>query len=205
MPQLKYLLHAVAVVWITSLLIATSATAGSASILIQKMTNEAELFLNNRTISSDVRTKKLRDILRDAFNQQTMAQSIMGRYWRKASKAQRSILAPLLIDYIINSYAGQIDPVDGEIFFTVKGERQLSNRTMVDTYVVRPPSMPVSITWQIESMNDQPAVTDVIVEGISLIINQRADFASVIRQHGGIDGLIRLLHKRVGKANDPDS
>jgi phospholipid transport system substrate-binding protein len=192
------LLRIVATIWVTSILAVTSAAAGPATDLVQKMANAAEPILNDKSLASDVRAEKLRVILRDAFDHERMARSMMGRYWRKASKEQRSTLIPLLENYLINSYARRIDSVEGNISFRIKGERSLSRREMVDTDVVRSSGPPVAVSWQVEETDSQSAVTDVVVEGVSMIISQRADFSSIIRQQGGIDGLINLLRKRAG-------
>ena len=41
-----------------------------------------------------------------------------------------------------------------------------------------------------------PKVIDVAIEGISLVLTKRAEFAAVIRQ-SGIDGLIERLQRKV--------
>jgi len=74
----------------------------------------------------------------------------------------------------------------------------IGDRTVVDSKVLRPGSPPVSVAWQVETVNDKAVVTDIIVEGISLVVSQRADFASIIRSQGGLDGLIKLLKQKVG-------
>jgi len=40
-------------------------------------------------------------------------------------------------------------------------------------------------------------VIDVVIEGISMVISQRSEFATVISQQGGIDGLIENLRTRI--------
>jgi phospholipid transport system substrate-binding protein len=41
---------------------------------------------------------------------------------------------------------------------------------------------------------------DVVVEGISMGITQRDEFASVIRNHGGkVEGLLAALRKKTGR------
>ncbi|MGZ0188685.1 MAG: MlaC/ttg2D family ABC transporter substrate-binding protein [Alphaproteobacteria bacterium] len=193
-------LRIVATVWITSVLATTGAAAGPATDLVQRMASQAEPILNDKSLTSDARAEKLRVILREAFDHERMARSMMGRYWRKASKEQRSTLIPLLENYLINSYARRIDSVEGNISFRIKGERSFSGREMVDTDVVRPSGPPVAVSWQIEETDSRSAVTDVVVEGVSMIISQRADFSSVIRQQGGINGLIKLLRKNADKS-----
>ena len=50
---------------------------------------------------------------------------------------------------------------------------------------------------QIEAIGGKPVITDIIIEGVSLVVSQRADFSSIIRQQGGLDGLIGLLRQKL--------
>ena len=40
-------------------------------------------------------------------------------------------------------------------------------------------------------------VIDVVIEGVSMVVSQRSEFATVINQRGGIDGLIENLRTRI--------
>ncbi len=128
-----------------------------------------------------------------------MAKSLLGRYWRRATPSQQTALVPLLDVYLIDVYAGRVDSIDGHVSFKVDGERELAGRTLVDSRVVRQDQPDVLVSWQVEIVDDRQVVTDIIVEGVSLIVSQRAEFASVIRQQGGLDGLVALLRERTSE------
>jgi len=68
---------------------------------------------------------------------------------------------------------------------------------LVDTQVVRPNAPNIDVSWQIEAIGGKPVITDIIIEGVSLVVSQRADFSSIIRQQGGLDGLIGLLRQKL--------
>jgi len=68
---------------------------------------------------------------------------------------------------------------------------------LVDTQVVRPNAPTIDVSWQIEDFGGKPVITDIIIEGVSLVVSQRADFSSIIRQQGGLDGLIGLLRQKL--------
>ena len=57
----------------------------------------------------------------------------------------------------------------------------------------------MSVAWQVETVNGKAVVTDIVVEGVSLVVSQRADFASIIRSQGGLDGLIKLAEAESGR------
>ena len=175
------------------------ASAGPSADLIQRLADQATPVLNDDGITAAVRSDRMRDVLRSALDREKMAPALLGRYWRRAKPAQRTELVDLLEAYLVNSYASRVDSMDGDVRFAVGGERRLGDRVMVDSQVIRPNGPPVAVSWQVEEGASGPAVTDIVVEGVSLIVSQRADFASVIRQQGGIDGLIALLKRKVGR------
>ncbi len=196
-PSLR-LLFAGLVTFLLVVLALAPAKAGVERDLIAGLAGEAEPVLNDKSIASAERTKKLRSILSSVFDDQQMAQSMLGRYWRRADDGQRSELATLMKTYLIDVYAGRMDSIDGQVKFEVGDEKVIGNRTIVDSKVLRPGPPPVSVVWQVETVNSKAVVTDIVVEGISLVVSRRADFASIIRSQGGLDGLIKLLKQKVG-------
>ena len=174
------------------------ASAGPAQDMIENLARSAEPILNDRDIVGAERAERLQALVGAVLNRDQMARSLMGRYWHRATDAQRAELSKLLERYLIDVYASRVDAFDGEISFAVDGERALADRTLVETRVIRAGEPSVSVVWQVEDVEGRPTVTDILVEGVSLIVSQRADFASVIRNQGGIDGLIGLLRKKVG-------
>ena len=52
-----------------------------------------------------------------------------------------------------------------------------------------------------EPDNGAYKITDVIVEGISMAVTQRSEFAAVIQRHGGqVEGLLALLRQKTANA-----
>ena len=192
------LLSAGLVAFSLAILAMAPAEAGVERDLIAGLAGEAEPVLNDKSIASAERTKKLRSILSAVFDSRQMAQSMLGRYWRRADNVQRAELAALMETYLIDVYAGRMDSINGQVRFEVGDEKVIGNRTIVDSKVQRPGSPPVSVVWQVETVNSRAVVTDIVVEGVSLVVSQRADFASIIRSQGGLDGLIKLLKQKVG-------
>lgn len=175
---------------------ASPAAAGPARDLVADLAKQATPLINDKTITNAERAEALQALVAKVIDRESMAKSLLGRYWRRASADQKTELVPLLEDYLVDVYAGRVDSIDGELSIKVEDERATGDRWLVDSQVVRPNAPPVQVTWQVEEADGRKIVTDIQVEGVSLIVSQRADFASVIRQQGGIDGLIAQLKKR---------
>ena len=56
----------------------------------------------------------------------------------------------------------------------------------------------MAIDWRLRHGEDGWRIVDIVVEGISLAIAQRATFAAVIRNNGGrVDGLLAKLRQAI--------
>ncbi|HUX79625.1 MAG TPA: ABC transporter substrate-binding protein, partial [Alphaproteobacteria bacterium] len=62
----------------------------------------------------------------------------------------------------------------------------------VFTQIVRPKASPIPIDWKIFEKDGDVRIYDVILEGISMGITQRSEYASVIQKGGGQIGAINV-------------
>lgn len=83
--------------------------------------------------------------------------------------------------------------------FRVTGERPDGEVTLVQSEVFKPGSQPAKVDWRVNTAGAQPKIVDVIVEGVSMAVTQRSEFAAVIQRNGGnVDGLISALRQKTG-------
>ena len=175
----------------------TLASAGPAYDVINVLASKSTPVLNSRDLSKTARAQQLQAIMQGFVDRDQMAVSMMGRYWRRADASQKAELPILLEAYLLDAYVSRLDSVNGSLSFAIQGERTLGNRTLVDTEIVRPNAPNILVAWQIEEFEGRSVITDIIIEGVSLVVSQRADFSSIIRQQGGLDGLITILRQKL--------
>ncbi len=59
----------------------------------------------------------------------------------------------------------------------------------------------MKIDWRLVSENGTYKISDVIVEGISMMTTQRSEFASVVQRNGGqVRGLIAMMREKTASA-----
>ena len=72
---------------------------------------------------------------------------------------------------------------------------------MVTSQVIQKDGPPVNLQWRVRKKDGGLRVVDVVVEGVSMSVTQRSDFASVIQSGGGkLDALIAHLRDRKQEA-----
>lgn len=130
------------------------------------------------------------------FDFARMASLAMGRDGRGATPAQLTEVSNEFRTLLVRTYAGALTTYRNEQI-TVDPLRMGAGDTKVtvQTKVRKPGAQAVSIDYDLAKAADGWKVTDVIVGGVSLVTNYRAEFGKEIRANG-IDGLLKLLRTK---------
>jgi phospholipid transport system substrate-binding protein len=158
--------------------------------------------LTSKQSESD-REKEFRKLFDEGFDLQAIGRFVLGPYWRSATEAQRTEFLKLFESYVVHSYAVRFGEYSGQQL-TVQGSRpQGDDAAVVQSQIVQPQGQPpIKVDWQL-SKNAQGTykITDVNVEGISMAVTQRQEFASIIQRNGGqLEPLLKLLREKAGSA-----
>ena len=158
---------------------------GEAMALIKDLGDTAVAMLSNKSLNHADKMRQFRYLLNESFALKGIARFALGRYWRKADIPQRRRYLQLFEDYIVNSYAARFRNYDGEEFI-ILGEN-VDNRggAVVTTRIQRPGGGPVEILWHLQERLGVVRIVDVMIEGISMSLTQRSDFAASVRTTGG--------------------
>lgn len=145
------------------------------------------------------RVARFRELLRDDFDVPGIARFVLGRYWNTASEEQRSEFLALFEEYIARAYATRLAEYAGEQL-KVTGTRPDGDGAIVFSQILRPSGQaPIKVDWRLTSRNGIYKISDVSVDGISMAVTQRSEFASVIQHNGGqVQGLIAMLREKTG-------
>ena len=128
------------------------------------------------------------------FNHMTMLS--VGKYWQRATPAQRQALVQEFRTLLVRTYASSLTEFTNQTiavkpFSMAAGAPDVT----VQTQVNQPGGQPIPIDYSMEKTAFGWKVYDVAIDGVSLVTNYRGSFATEIRQ-SGIDGLIRTLANR---------
>ena len=128
---------------------------------------------------------------------------VLGRYWRDANPQQRTMYLHLFRRYMVQTFVQRLrqyvsnDPGQRAPAFQVVASRPVGNwDILVQSRVLPPGSQPLRVDWRLRDRPEGPVVIDLIIEGISLLVTQRSEFAAVL-ERAGVDGLLAELNARV--------
>lgn len=148
--------------------------------------------------SLEQREAVLRNLLRQGFDLKLIGRFVLGRHWRTATPDQRNDFQQLFEEHVLKTYSYRLGGYASEAFTVISARPAGSKDAMVRTRIDRPSGPPIIADWRIRATNDQYKVIDVMVEGVSMALTQRAEFAAVIK-NSGFEGLLAALRARVQK------
>lgn len=180
---------------------------------IQSFGNEAVAMIKDRESSREQRKKHMRQLLAQRFDFDTIARFSLGRYWRKATPAQRGEYTRLFSRLVLETYALRLEAIREAIFVRysdhtdrilesleigIKGVQRMDDRDSLVVMEIRVLDWPPhQIAYRVRSRNGDLRVVNVIEAGVNMIITRRAEFSSYVRGHG-VEGLLALLAARHG-------
>ena len=148
--------------------------------------------------TDEQRTKVFRELLTGSFELGTIARFALGRYWRVASSDQRKEYRRLFEEFLVLAYANRFRDLSG-VELRVTSVREINKRDRLVLSEVDPGGgrPPIRIGWRVRTTKQGLRVVDVIVDGISMSVTQRDQFAAAIRSAGGkVDGLLAMLRDK---------
>lgn len=175
------------------------AAAQNPSDFIRSLGDEAISELAGKKIDDSDRKERFVNLMDKYFKMDQVARFVLGRYWRSLSDQELAEFADLLQKYLALNYASKFKDFDGEKF--VVGDYTENNKDIfVNSQVIRPDGPPVKIVWRLREFDGNLRIIDVTIEGISMGITQRDEFASVIQNNGGkVQALTDMLKQKIGE------
>ena len=167
---------------------------------MNQLWDRAAELLNNKTDPA-LRQARFRQLFHEDFDAPGIARFVLGRYWRSASEEEQQEFVKLFEDYVVFVYTARLANFGGETF-KIRGSRSDGDGVIVSTDVINPgnPS-PLRIDWRLVADNSAYKINDVIVEGVSMTVTQRSEFASVVQRNGGrVGSLIALMREKTASA-----
>jgi len=175
---------------------ASWADSRKADEFIRQVGNEAIQALTDQALDDSQRKEKFRKILDRAFRIKLIARFTLGRYWRHATKEQREEYAALFENFVIQAYQARFKDFSGENFTVGTVLDVNAHDKLVNSKLILQDGATIPVRWRVRNRNGFKVI-DVMVEGVSMALTQRDEFAAIIQQRGGkVEGLLAALRKK---------
>ena len=182
---------------VASLLAASPALAadGPSASLIEKTASQVIELI--KTTQGAQRESGIRQVLLSAFDLNFMGQQALGKYWAAATPDQQQRYLKAAVSAEAHAYAERFGQYGGQTLTLGKVSTRPNGVTVVDSRLNQSNGQPIKIEWEVRDVGGAPRITDVKIEGVSMVITRRTDFTSYIQNNGGkVEALIQELESR---------
>jgi phospholipid transport system substrate-binding protein len=164
---------------------------------LQTLANDVIAVLSDGALDQTSRESAIRKLLRRGIDLHAVSRFVLGRYWRMAKDSEKKEFLLLFEDYLVAMFSRRLGKFSSE-GLVVTGQREDgADGAMVHSRITPLDGPTIKLDWRLKLPDEGWLVVDTLVEGVSLAMTQRTEFASMIRNNGGhVEGLLAKLRKK---------
>lgn len=176
-----------------------AAPAQEAETFLQDLASSSLARLNDADYSGSERTAEFQRMVRKGFALDMIGRFVVGRYWRHMNAEQRAEFQALFSEWVLARYAGHLAGFTGqqlEVVNSIELQNKRKDIIVRTRLLAAGGEPPIKADWRIRSIGGEPRIIDIVVEDVSMVMAQKAEFDAVIRRIG-VDGLLDTLRSRL--------
>jgi phospholipid transport system substrate-binding protein len=192
MKAIRTLVFFVFILSVTSVFIQT-ARADEAALATQALKVKIDAILDvlktpelRGDEKKEVRRQKIRDIVLHGFDFGRMAQSSLGKYWRRRTPEEKQAFTVRFQRLIENTYITKLETYTNEQVVYLNEQRKTKkNReyAKVQTLIITADGTEIPIAYMMYRQGKDPwLVFDINIEGVSMVNNYRSQFGEFLGQ-----------------------
>lgn len=182
-----------------ALLALPAAAADPAAQLIERTAAEV-IEIIKKTTPGPARQTAIQKVLQTSFDLPFMGQTALGANWNKADEQQRVRFLKAAESAEARAYSERFGQYGGQTLTLGKVTSRPNGVFMVDSRLNQSNGQPIKLEWEVRDVGRGLRITDVKVEGVSMVMTRRSDFNSYIQSNGGsVEPLIKELEVRSGR------
>jgi phospholipid transport system substrate-binding protein len=175
--------------------------AGEPTDMIKQTTDKIIAIVSDPALKAPEMEKRRRRLIREAiderFDWEEFSRRSLARYWRQRTPEEKKEFIELYGKLLERTYLDKVEGYSGEKVFYV-GEKVEGDYATVDVKVITPENVEIPLQYRMRKNHGRWLVYDIIIEGVSLVNNYRAQFNSIIMRSSYRE-LVKKLKKKVEK------
>jgi len=165
----------------------------NAEAFVLKLTDEAKIIFNDKSLNKETRIKKLNDLSLKYLDLDALAGYTLGDYREKATNSERENFNKLFREYFIKNMSSKLNDFADQDLKVIDSKRINENNIIVSTKIFsKKDAQEIAVEWRIYIKDAKLLARDLVVEGLSLARTQKEEFASIIASKG-FSGVISAL------------
>ena len=165
-------------------------------VFLEKLGQEVIEKVSNIDITDSERQNNFKKLYLSSFDNYYISKFVLGRYWKTIDQQVQKKFVDSFNNYIVATYAPKFKGWEGT--FKAVDSQIENNYYNVKMNVINKEGPKMKMMWKLYmNKNNKFKILDVNLEGVSMLVTQRAEFLSVIKNHPqGVFGLIDAMNKR---------
>ena len=171
----------------------SNSAESNAEAFVIKLTDEAKIIFNDKSLNKDSRLKKLNDLSSKYLDLDALAGYTLGDYREKATTSERENFNKLFREYFIKNMSSKLNDFADQDLKVINSKKINENNIIVSTKIFsKKDAQEIAVEWRIFTKDSKLLARDLVVEGLSLARTQKEEFASIIASKGFV-GVISAL------------
>lgn len=179
------------------------ATTETPTALIQQTTTQVLGILKDPSLQGPAkrqeRETRLRAVGDQVFDWAAMARSALAFHWRPLTPQQRQEFIPLFKGVVEQAYMDRLmQTAQQEKAIRYTGEQEGASRAVVTTRVTTQSDQEIPIDYYLHQQQGRWLIYDVIIEGVGLVSNYRAQINEILN-NSSYDQLIQRMKAKLAE------
>ena len=166
--------------------------------MIVKLSKQAVEVMTGKGIPDGERIERFRTLFISSVDLPGISRFVLARHWKIATPDQQQDFMKLFEDMLVYTWANRFKDASDKVGVNVIGTKPDGDQGLiVDSAIIREGQEPIPVLWRLRQAEGGLRILDLLIEGTSMVVTYREEYASVINQNGGnIDGLLDTLRKK---------
>jgi phospholipid transport system substrate-binding protein len=181
---------------------AQAASSKEAEAFITTLANEALKDLSDKLPEPELE-KRFKSLLDKNFDMPRISRFVLGRYWNGATDKEKQDFQGLFEAYVVRAYSIRFSEYSGETVKVTGSRSDSLENAVVASQITQPDGAPpVHVDWVVRQDSGAFHIADVSVDGVSMVLTQKQEFAAVIeRNGGGVTALNKAIQDKLSSTN----
>lgn len=127
---------------------------------------------------------------------QDLSKQVLGAHWAKLNAAEQKNFVQLLRDLLQKVAYPKSAEFFGDLQIEVVNERIRGTEAVVETMVSHPKEGQVTIEYKLQQAGERWTISDVLLDGVSLVTNVRTQMQQVITKES-YQGLLKRMREKL--------
>lgn len=149
----------------------------------KKLADDIIVNVLSANISDDEKLKIFHDRFKEDLDIQTIGKHVTGVYWKKATPKEQQEFLTAFLDFATKSWADKFNLYTGQKINFTGIQAAKSGQFFVSSSVEGNP--PAEVLWRIKKAGSTYKITDIVIEGVSMVTSYRNEYVAFLHKNGG--------------------